>query len=90
VLGDLNGLPPIVVHSASDDMLAQDSIALEARAAQAGAQLEHRRLDGVWHDVHLQAWMLSGIGDPIGELAASLRARGAAPCGVQSQPRRRK
>lgn len=75
VLADLGGLPPIVVHSCSDDLLAPDAQALAARAAATGARLEHRIWDGLWHDVHMSAWALPGIGDPLGELGASMRAQ---------------
>ena len=70
---DVRGLPPIVLHSCGDDPLVADARALAARAAEEGAPLEHRHYAGVWHDVHLLAWLLSGIGDPVGDLAASLR-----------------
>jgi acetyl esterase/lipase len=76
---DLGGLPPIVLHSCGDDLVAADARALAQRAAEAGAELEHREYEGLWHDVHLQAYLLSGIGDPVGELAASLRAHLARP-----------
>lgn len=75
LLGDLRGLPPIVVHSCADDLIAGDSRALEARARAVGAPLTHTVLDGLWHDVHLSAWMIRGIGDPVGDLGRALAAQ---------------
>lgn len=78
VLGDLAGLPPIVLHSCGDDLIASDATALERRAREAGTPVEHTRLAGLWHDVHLTAWMIRGIGDPVSDLGRAL-ARACAP-----------
>jgi epsilon-lactone hydrolase len=75
VLADLHGLPPIVLHSCGDDLLARDARALEQAATAAGLAVEHRSLPDLWHDAHFQAWAMSGVGDPVGELGESLRAR---------------
>lgn len=75
LLGDLGGLPPIVLHSCGDDPLAADAAAFEHRARAAGVEVEHRCIAGAWHDIHGQAHLVSGIGDPVGELGRALRAR---------------
>jgi acetyl esterase/lipase len=74
VLGELRGLPPIVMHSCEDDLIVEDSWALARRAEAQGVAIEHHHLEGVWHVVHLSAWVIGGLGDPVGTLGRSLRA----------------
>lgn len=62
LFADLAGLPPMVLHSGADDILASDAQELEKRARAAGVDVEHRVYDGLWHDFHLFAWQLSGPG----------------------------
>jgi epsilon-lactone hydrolase len=50
---DLSGLPPVHLQSAADDLHLSDADALAARLREAGADLEYRRFDGVWHDFQL-------------------------------------
>jgi epsilon-lactone hydrolase len=50
----LAGLPPLLIQSGADDLLAPDSerLALSARAA--GVQVTYTRWPGLWHDFVLQ------------------------------------
>lgn len=76
VHADLRGLPPVVVHSAADDLLAGDAAAFERRAREAGVDVEHRRYEGLWHDFHVSAPFLAGPGRHApAEFGAALRAR---------------
>lgn len=75
LLADLAGLPPIVMHTCGDDPLAPDAAAFEQAARAAGVRVEHRRIEDAWHDIHGQAHLVSGIGDPVGDLGRALRAR---------------
>jgi epsilon-lactone hydrolase len=72
VYGDMAGLPPVVLQSASDDPLVVDAIKIEKAVAATGV-VEHRRFDGLWHDFHLQAGVLAEADEAISELGVRLR-----------------
>jgi monoterpene epsilon-lactone hydrolase len=72
VYGDMAGLPPIVMQSASDDPLVVDAIKIEKAIAATGV-VEHRRFDGLWHDFHLQAGVLAEADEAIEDFGARLR-----------------
>ncbi|MGO4256400.1 alpha/beta hydrolase fold domain-containing protein [Marmoricola sp. RAF53] len=74
VLGDLAGLPPIVLHSATDDPIAADSEALErAFSGQASTGiLEHRAWSRRWHCFHLQAGTFGDADVAVTHLATRL------------------
>jgi cation diffusion facilitator CzcD-associated flavoprotein CzcO len=71
LLGDLHGLPPLILHSAGDDLLASDSERLASRTP----LLEHRRLGGLWHDPHLLHGLLAESDKAVTALGASIAAR---------------
>ncbi|MFV9632850.1 alpha/beta hydrolase [Mycobacterium neumannii] len=76
LFADLAGLPPVVMHSGADDILASDARELEKRARAAGVDIEHRVYDGLWHDFHLMAHFLAGPGgDAPRELGQALGRR---------------
>jgi acetyl esterase/lipase len=76
VRAELAGLPPVVVHSGGDDLLAGDAAVFEERARAAGVDLDHRRYDGLWHDFHVSAPLLAGPGRHApAELGAALGRR---------------
>ncbi|MFE3002614.1 alpha/beta hydrolase [Nocardia sp. NPDC059246] len=49
---DITGLPPIVMHSAGDDLLAGDAHRFAALAAKSAAPLRHREYRNLWHVFH--------------------------------------
>ncbi len=75
LFGSLEGLPPMVVHSAGLDPLRHDVERLEVVAAAAGADLEVRTHPGLWHDFHLFAGRLGDADDAIAALASGLARR---------------
>lgn len=77
--GDLSGLPPLVMHSAGDDLLAEDADRFERMAREVGASVEHRRFPGLWHDFHSMTGILPTSDEAIATLGDSLRAKLAAP-----------
>lgn len=62
LFADLAGLPPMVVHSGGDDILAPDAREFETRARAAGVRIEHRVYEGLWHDFHVFSPFLAGAG----------------------------
>jgi len=60
LLADLAGLPPFVVQWAGDDYLAPDGRAIAERGRAAGVEVDERGFDGLWHDFHLLAPLMSG------------------------------
>lgn len=80
VLGDLSGLPPIVVHSAGDDPLAVDVDALVAAVgAHPGGSIEHTRYPRRWHVFHLQIGLLADAAVAVDDLANALRRHALVP-----------
>jgi monoterpene epsilon-lactone hydrolase len=75
---DLSGLPPMVVHVGSEEILLADSIALARRARAAGVAVELRRLDGLWHVAHASAGMVAASTAGVTALGEAMAARLAA------------
>lgn len=74
ILGDLAGLPPIVLHWAGDDYLAPDGRAIAEKARAAGLTVDERAFPGLWHDFHLFGPMLAGEGsEALGAMGTGLR-----------------
>lgn len=66
--GDLSGLPPMLVHVGSDEILLDDAVRLVERAREAGVDASLGNFEGLWHV--FQAF-------PLPESRASLREIGA-------------
>ena len=49
LFGDLTGLPPLLIHYASDEFLRDDSTSLASRARDAGVDVELRSFDEAFH-----------------------------------------
>jgi monoterpene epsilon-lactone hydrolase len=50
IYADLTGLPPLLVHVGSDEVLLDDATRLAERARSAGVEVDLRVWDGMWHD----------------------------------------
>lgn len=74
--GDLAGLPPTLVHGAEQEILLGDVERLVRALERAGTPTTYRRLDGVWHVVHLQAGSLAPATDAVADLGRFLRRHG--------------
>lgn len=76
---DLAGLPPMVVHVGSEEILLGDSVALARRARAAGVPVELRRFDGLWHVAHASAGLVAASTAAVTALGEALSARMAWP-----------
>lgn len=64
-----DGLPPVYVLGAGDDLLVSDADRFVERVRAAAGEVEYRRYEGLWHDFQL-----------FGELMAEARAATSAAC----------
>jgi epsilon-lactone hydrolase len=71
---DLSGLPPMVVHVGSEEILLEDAIALARHARAAGVPVDLRRLDGLWHVAHASAGMVAASTAAVTALGKALSA----------------
>lgn len=71
--GDLSGLPPLVLHSAGDDLLAGEAQRLADRAGEAGTRIDHSHYHGLWHIFHMLAGVLRPATEAVVTFADSLR-----------------
>lgn len=85
--GGLEDLPPIVMHSAGDDPLRHDALALGAAHRDIypdSGQLTHRLFPRLWHDFHLQAGFVPEADNAIADLGSRLHALRAQ---IQERPK---
>jgi acetyl esterase/lipase len=64
---DFADLPPIVLQSVAEDELVEKIVSV-------ATDVELQRLDGLWHDIHLQAGARAKADFALAELGARLRA----------------
>jgi acetyl esterase/lipase len=72
---DLSGLPPMVVHVGSEEILLPDAVRLAVTARAAGVPVDLRRWDGLWHVAHASAGMVPASTSAVSALGAGLAAR---------------
>jgi monoterpene epsilon-lactone hydrolase len=72
VYGDMNGLPPIVMHTAGDDPISVDADKIDAALAATKGALDHRRFENLWHVFHLQVSMLAEAREAVADLGSKL------------------
>ena len=72
---DPAGLPPLVIHTAGEELIRADGLEFARRAQEAGVAVTTEELPGLWHDAHLAAETLTepAQGAPL-RMAAALRA----------------
>jgi acetyl esterase/lipase len=75
LFGDLAGLPPLLVHVGSEEVLLDDSIGLHARATASGVDCDFAIWDGMIHVWHMFHALLPEGGRAICEIAAFTRKR---------------
>ena len=70
---DLKGLPPMMIHVGSEEILFSDSERLAQRAAAAGVEVSLHCFDGLWHDFQLHAGQLAEADASIAGLGQFMR-----------------
>jgi acetyl esterase/lipase len=71
---DLAGLPPMIVHVGSEEILLPDAVRLAVAGRAAGVPVELRRWDGLWHVAHASAGMVPASTTAVDALGAGLAA----------------
>lgn len=69
LLGSIDGLPPMVVQAAADDLLRTDAERLALMAAASGADLQLVLAPGMWHDFAMQAGLVAAAGSAVRQAA---------------------
>jgi acetyl esterase/lipase len=77
LFADLRGLPPLLVHVGSDEILLSDSTRLAERARGAGVDTTLRIAEGMWHVWHASAPVVPEGRRAVREVGDFLRARWA-------------
>ena len=67
------GLPPLLIQSGADDLLAPDAESLAASASAAGVDVTYTRWPGLWHDFPLQAGLLAAADSAVTQAAWFVR-----------------
>jgi epsilon-lactone hydrolase len=63
------GLPPLLIQSGSDDLLAPDADQLAASASAAGVDVSYTRWPRMWHDFALQPGLLAAADSALSQAA---------------------
>lgn len=69
---DFIGLPPLLVHGGSEEILLPDIERLVARVRAAGVPVRYRRLNRMWHVAHLHAGLVKAATGAVAEVGAFL------------------
>jgi len=64
-----SGLPPLLIHAGSSELLAPDAELLAASASAAGTDVTYTRWPGLWHDFVLQPGLLSAADSAVAQAA---------------------
>jgi len=70
---DLRGMPPLLIHSGSGDVMCNDAVKLAARARSALVDVTHRQAPEMMHVWHVFAGRVPEATEAIEELGAFAR-----------------
>ena len=73
LFGDLRGLPPILTHVGSEEILLSDSQRLAERTLAAGVKTQLKVFEGMWHDFHAHAGALPESAQALEEVGEFLK-----------------
>ncbi len=75
LFADLRGLPPVLVHVGSQEILLDDSVRFAERCATHGVDATLEVFEDLWHEFHVHAGLLSAADDALDEIAGFLSER---------------
>jgi len=73
LFADLSGLPPMLIHAASDEAMVDDSRLFAKRAAEQGVAVTCKIFEGLWHVFHHGGMEIPESRQAIDEIGAYLR-----------------
>ncbi|WP_267892544.1 alpha/beta hydrolase [Streptomyces sp. NRRL S-1521] len=89
LLTDLSGLPPMILHGGSNEILRRDFEQLAEKAGRHDLELTLRIFPRQWHVFHMFARVHREAADAISVLAGDVRSTtGALPTGTGPKPPR--
>ena len=68
LFGNLEGLPPVLIHSADYDVFSGDSDSFSRAVRLAGGTVEHKKWEEMWHIFPMQAAFVPEAGQALEEL----------------------
>lgn len=74
LFADLHGLPPMLIHAASDEVMVDDARLFAARAKEDGVDVTCKIFDGLWHVFHAAGIEIPESRQAIDEIGAYIRA----------------
>lgn len=74
LFGNLAGLPPMLIHVGSEEILLSDSERLVERARAVGVSVQLKVYDGLWHDFHAHAGMLPESDQALADIGVFLKS----------------
>ena len=69
LLGEHDGLPPLLIQSSSDDLLAPDAQRLAVSASAAKVDVTYTTWPRMWHDFALQPGLLAAANSAVAQAA---------------------
>jgi monoterpene epsilon-lactone hydrolase len=82
---DLRGLPPLLIHVGTDEMILDDSTRLADRARAAGVEVTLKIWPGLWH-VFQMIPFLPESGQSLGEIGAFIQESSRMPAPASANP----
>jgi acetyl esterase/lipase len=70
---ELTGLPPMLIHVGSEEIVLSDSTRFAERARKAGVSVQLHQYQGLWHDFQLHLGVLRESGAAVKEIAKFVR-----------------
>ena len=74
IYGNPEGLPPMLVHAADNDVFLSDAYRLVQKAKDAGCKADLKVWPDMWHIFHMQAAVVPAAGQAMEEIYAFIRA----------------
>ena len=79
LFADLTGMPPMIIHTGSDEILLDDSKRLAERAQAAGVAVNHKIYANLWHVFHIHAGLMPEADAALDDICTQLNAAWRTP-----------